>query len=466
MKNCWVCLGRTGDIISMLPLVLHDYQRGNQPTVVVSEPWSDLLDGVGYADKLVWNSHYSQPIQAKRWVESLKRFDKIYVPQCYGQVFDRKCTNFCEEAWRLADMDSLWGRIPLVFDRRNKEREKKLIPCFNKPVILVNTEGISSAFSKRKEMFDVLAPLRETHEIVDMSLVKADRFYDLIGLYEEAEYLVCIDSGPLHLAQAVPSLNVIAMIQNGWGGSPPRSNHLLRIRYEEFDSRKSEITDAILLKKKSEPKMIHVWSKYNIVKSDAQNRHRMAKQTWDKEMNGWIDLPMEETSFARTSRTDFNDYKCAPYIPDIIDKAMKTAEMWDIVVLTNDDTCVCPGLATIIKHVIADCGACWGARREQRSIKRVLTTDEIMRGSKHVGADVFAFTKKWWVEHGWEMPAMLMAFENWDYVLRTVVNDNGGREVEGLCYHEEHTGEWLKNRTSLAARHNQLMGGEFFNARI
>jgi hypothetical protein len=301
-----------------------------------------------------------------------------------------------------------------------------------------------------------------------LATIKAHRFYDLLGLYEKAEYLVCIDSGPLHLAQAVPGLSVIAMISdspNLWHGSPARQNHVLRIRYGEFDARKHEIADAIRFKKKSESKLVHVWSKYNIVKADAKKRHQVAKSTWDKEMKDWIDMPLKDDDFTRNSRTDFGDYKFAPYVTDMIDKAVKTMNPWDIVVLTNDDTCVCPGIGPMLKRILAECDACWSARREHRRVDRMMTTNELMRGYKHVGADVFAFTKQWWLQYGHNMPDMLMAFENWDYVLRTVIEESGGQEIQGLCYHEIHPGDWLKNRECPAARHNQQMGGEFFNQR-
>lgn len=465
MKTAWICLGRTGDIINMLPLVLHDYQQGNQPTVITAATWSNLLDGIGYADSLVWNGDYSKPTLAKAWAESLGKFQEIQVPQCYGQRFIQKCSNFCEEAWRLADRHYLWGQLPLVFDRRDKQREQSLIPDFKKPMILVHTQGISSAFHQGSELFEALKPLRETHEIVDLSLVKANRFYDLLGLYEKAQYLVCIDSGPLHLAHATPNLKVIALITDKpslWHGSPARLNHVLRIRYNEFDKRKGEIPEAIRNGKQSERRFIHVWSDYPRNDLGAQKRHRMAKLTWEKEMAGWIELALLDTDLDRNSRTDFDDFKAAPYVTDMVNKAMEKADLWDIVVLTNDDTCVAPDLAMTLKLALPECGACWGARREHRLINRIMTTTELMQGRKHVGADIFAFTKGWWLKYGHEMPDMLMGFENWDYVMRTIINEHGGRELEGLCYHEIHQGDWTKRRNSPAAKHNQQMGGEFF----
>lgn len=468
MKTAHICLGRYGDALNCLPLVLHDYQQGNQPTFVISEPWSGLLDGVGYCDRLVWHGNYSKPLLAKQWVEDTGKFDQVHVPQCYGQQINHECSNFCEEAWRLVGMDHLWGQLPLVFDRRDKTRERLLLPEFKKPMVLVCHKGFSHPFHYGQELLEALRPLRETHEIVDMALIKAHRFYDLLGLLEQASYLVTVDTGILHLTRAVPSLPVITLIpgnDQSWDVAPRFREHVARIYFDEFPRRKGDIVPLIKSGAKPERKFIHVWSDYYRKELSAEKRHRVAKLTWEREMKGWIDLALPDSAFDRNARTDFNDQKSAPYITDMINRGMAVANLWDIVVLTNDDTCVTPGLTPILKSVVSDCGACWGARREHRNLNRALTCTELMQGRKHVGADIFAFTKEWWVRHGHHMPDMLMAFENWDYVLRTVIEDHGGREIEGLCYHEIHQGDWTRRREVPAAKHNQAMGAQFFEAR-
>lgn len=468
MKTAWVTLGRNGDLCNTLPLVLHDYQQGNKPTIVVAEPWANLLDGVTYCDRLVWNGPYSQPLEAARWAKGLNRFGVVHIPQCYGQKIERRCSNFCEEGWRLAGMDHLWGQLPVVFDRRDRHRESFLLPGYKKPLVLVATKAISHPFPYRQELWAVLESLYEKKEVIDLSAITAIRFYDLLGLMEQAEYLITVDTGILHLARAVPKLPVITLIpgnDQSWDVAPRFPQHVARIYFDDFEKRKAEIPAMILHGAMPERRFIHVWSDYYRNDLGAQKRHAMAKRTWEREMIGWLDLRLVDAAFNRNAHTDFEDRKSAPYVTDMIELAMKQAQPQDIVVLTNDDTCVSPGLTLTLKNVIAEFGACWGARREHRLVNRVMTQSEIMRGRKHVGADIFAFTKNWWATHGHTMPDMLMAFENWDYVLRTVIEDGGGREVEGLCYHEIHTGDWTRRREVPAAKHNQAMGAQFFEAR-
>lgn len=463
-------MGRNGDLCTTLPLVLHDYQQGNKPTVIVSEPWADLMDGVGYADVLVWHGDYSRPLDALAWARTLQKFKRISVPQCYGQNITHECSNFCKEAYRIVGMEHLWGCLPLVFDRRNRMREDLLWPNFQKPVVLVCSTGISHPFNQREKLMETLKPLRDTHELVDMSLVKAHRFYDLLGLLEKAEYLVTVDTGILHLARAVPGLPVITLIPGdgtSWDTAPRFKEHVARISFNEFDQRRGEIVELIQTKAKPQPRFIHVWSDYHRQDQAAERRHRMARYTWEAEMTKehWTDLRLPDSVFKRNSQTDFGDRKHAPYVTDMIDHAVRQINSWDVVMLTNDDTCVAPGMTSVLRSVLNECGACWGARREHQVVSRMLTKGELMRGAKHVGADVFAFTKSWWQQYGQFMPDMFMAFENWDYVLRTVINDHGGREIEGLCYHETHTGDWTRERESGAARHNQAMGAKFFYGR-
>lgn len=249
MKTAWIALGANGDILNILPLVWNDYQNGNRPTVVVAEQFASLLDGISYADRYVWNGAYTKPADAFRAVEETRQFEAIYLPQCYGTAFDRECNNFCEEAWRLVGLHELWDTLPLVFDRRDTKRETELFrnvlgdpPLV--PLLLVSHGGNSSPFAKRQELMELLEPLREDFQIVDISNIRADRFYDLLGLYERAAGLISTDSGCLHLAQATPALPVIALVTDSpdrWHGSPLRRNHVARITYSEFPFRKGEI---------------------------------------------------------------------------------------------------------------------------------------------------------------------------------------------------------------------------------
>lgn len=469
MKIGVICLGRHGDVANSLPIAWWLYQQGDKPTFVTAPEWASTLEGVSYADSLVWDGPYSNPTGALKWCESLRRFDRLMVPQCYGQSFVKKCDSFCEEAWRLVGMQEAFGKLPLVFDRRNPEREAVIIPKFTKPIVLVCTSGISSPFDHADLLWETLKPLRENYDLVDLSLVKAHRFYDLLGLYEKAAWLVAIDSGPLHLAQAVPSLPVVAIVTDHptpWYGSPARPNHRLRIRYGDFVGRVNEIPDAIVSEPNLTMKMIHVWSDYPRLNPDAARRHAVAKKTWETEFNGglWVEMPVPETVFPRNARYNFGEKKAAPFFGDLLDRAARRAKDNDVLVFTNDDTCLVPGAGRVLESEVPKCGAVFCSRVDHTRFDQPLSVQDALTGQHHVGADIFAFTVEWWKRWRGDMPDMLIAFEAFDLVLRKLITMHGGKELLNCCYHEQHLGDWTRNRMTRGAVYNRSTAGKWLAA--
>lgn len=464
-----ITLGRYGDCLNSLGIAWYHYNNGNKVTFVIGREWASLLEGVSYCDPLVYDGPYKNCMAAKHHVESLNKFDTILVPQCYGQAFKTQCNSFCEEAWRLAGVRNLWGKLPLIIDRRDREREAKLIPDFKKPMVLVATQGLSSAFHKSDELWDVLKPLRDQYELVDLSQVHGDRFFDLLGLYEKAEWLVAIDSGPLHLAEAVPTLKVVALIADKptiWYGSPPRKNHLLRIRYGDFDKGKNDIVNTIKTGVIREGKCIHVWSDYPRQNKDAIRRHEVAKQTWKTEFgnNGWVEMAVPEAGFMRNARLNYGEMKAAPFFGDLIDRAAEKAQPGDIIAFTNDDTCVVQGAANLIRSEVLKCGAVFCSRIEHTYLSAPLPREAAIKGGTHVGADIFAFTVDWWKRWRRDMPDMLIAFEAFDLVLRKLITMHGGKELMNCCYHENHIGDWTKNRLGRGSTHNRQTAGQWLKA--
>lgn len=481
MKTAWITLGRYGDVLNTLPLVLHDYHQGNNPTMMVSSPWADVIDGVTYCDKLVWHEDYSTPIKAAGWAEKLGLFDRIYVCQCYGTNVDRQCLSFAEEAWRLVGFHHLWNQLPLVFDNRNNKRELELFESLAPkvtpgiPVVLLAHAGMSSPFPHRKELIDLIKS-NDKYQVIDISDLKAHRFYDLLGLYESASALVTIDSGPLHLAQATPNLPVIALISDrpdSWHGSPDRSNHALRIPYSNFLSRRDEIVQILENPiRNSQQRLVHVWNDYENRNADASRRHSQAVRSWKPEYNlgHWVSNPVHDSKLSRDCR-ETGEAKVVPYVNDVIDSAVLTDSITanDLVVLTNDDTIFGEGISQEIIN-LAKQGPFWCSRMECTRIYGTIPIGERMRAAgayEHVGADLFAFTKAWWLEHRMEMPLMILSFEAWDLVLRTLINQYGGRKVPALVAHEMHTPYWHQsaNRECTGNLFNRKQAQAFFSTR-
>jgi ADP-heptose:LPS heptosyltransferase len=81
-------------------------------------------------------------------------------------------------------------------------------------------------------------------EIVNLAAIKAERLYDLLGLYDHAVGLVTSDTATLHLA-AASKVPYIALLNNGGAGSIPKGNCILSIRYSNFRNELGRFMEAV-----------------------------------------------------------------------------------------------------------------------------------------------------------------------------------------------------------------------------
>lgn len=447
MRRLFVTLGAYGDICGILPLLWHSFRQGDDATLLVSHDYADIMDGVGYADRRIWPHRYHTLPEAIQHARTLG-FDKIHVTQCYGLRTPMDKSSFIEQMWHMGGFGELWGQdIPLVFDRRDEKREAELVAKYkttDRPLLLVCTSGRSSPISQQQLrcIANAVGNCGERFEIVDISTIRAHHFYDLLGLYEKAEYLIAIDSGPLHLANACPKLKVIALVTDRptrWYGAPHRPNHVLSLRYSEIESRWREIEEA-LKSHGRDRRITHVFSDYDR-KWDAQFRHVGAKASWVNAKNGcnWVTMPVRSNALLRNS-VSVGEAKDTPFVNDLIDFACAHSHKDDLILLTNDDTLiVCDFIAMIAGREIF-----WGSRKEIDMGFCSLISGDLVGLPTHPGADIFMFPRSWWDENRTKMPEMLIGFESWDIVLRTLINMNGGTEIPNLVAHLRHDPDWRK----------------------
>jgi len=260
----YVQLCRLGDILNLLPLLYEDAQKGNRSSLMVCHEYIHHLDGCSYLDALDFDGGRYDLLTA---VDKAKMVsDDVKVCQVTGPrdtvlehvykangITSTVTDSFQQESWRLAGRgQSDWLRQPpLIFDKRNKEREAALLKSVGarKKMLLVAPTGYSSPFPCTPLLLDLLQmKFCRRYDVVNLGDVKAERIYDLLGLYERAVALVSVDSAPLHLAHAVPKLPVIALVKdtpNYWHGSAWRPQHLAYIRYGDFPARHRDMFDAI-----------------------------------------------------------------------------------------------------------------------------------------------------------------------------------------------------------------------------
>ena len=241
---CFVMLGKTGDLISLLP-AWQEIARtsGMKPVVMVNEKFAKVLEGVSYVEPWIVNHQWPKDI-GQAWEKAREHFHSPAMPQFWNEtslppdgVFGvnlPKYPNSFIAMWKECGFDEKQMlELPVIFDQRDREREKRLagtVSSWKKPVVLYNLEGASCPFTYAAEVLSALWPMRSEIELVDLARITAERVYDLLGLYDRAVGLITIDTATLHLAGA-GNIPYIALVNDGWSRAVPKGNVQLTIPY-------------------------------------------------------------------------------------------------------------------------------------------------------------------------------------------------------------------------------------------
>lgn len=379
-----ICLGKNGDILTLLPLLRKEAVAEPVP-LMVSKRYAPLVEGVSYVKPLVFDGEAHELDRA--FAEAAKMSSNLRVCQVCGPkelikryVLDRNKDvkegkmlgdSFQKSIWQLCGH---WGDFtkgwPLVFDKRSEEREQKLIEKYvwtteksrTKAKILLVSTGrqpnvkTDAGHFKLKSLLTLVLDLalKRGWRIIDLDSIVADRFYDLLALYENASMLVATDNAPLHLAYAVPKLPVCALISDKptlWNGSAWRPNHLFHCRYGDFPERVREMLDVFETmgqhgdpfwsRKIQGPKNVHVWSQYEVT-NDNMERHLEASLNWRSRYHrdgNWISCKIDRGAFGRDSESMKMEGGRYPYVKDMLRAAAQRSKDGDTIVITRADTC-------------------------------------------------------------------------------------------------------------------------------
>jgi hypothetical protein len=471
-KNIYVMLGRAGDILCLLPALKYEHDRlGCKIKLVVAMEFASIVEGCSYIEPIVWQDDFRKPNHAAFRIS--KEYSDYRIVNCAvcaeDMRVDQKGWSFDRDIWTNSKVNAAPHSVPLLFDNRNKEREQALIdahiPKNGKKTILTAFSGHSSPFWKGEELKQRLTALLPDHNIVDISSINADRFYDMLGLYDVADALVAIDSAPLHLASA-SNVKTIALVtdQNTlWHQSSWKPHHTFRVPYSKAvdwaDRIANAISDGYL-----PPKIVWVTSSPSELSHDAAKRLKIARRSIEQEneLSGgrWIECDFVAPRDGR----EVGD-KPVPFIRNMLDQACGVAEDEDIVLILNSDIGVCTGITGEIIDACEMFGSCYSQRMDFRRIDRTMVNEiEIATGTKYPGADFFAFKKKWWIKRSQFFPDMLLGREAWDMIMRDLVRSTGGIELHNATYHEMHESHWLQNRQCAGNEHNKRLAREWLAA--
>lgn len=514
--SVFVMLGRYGDICNVLPMLKAEAAAGHRPTLVVSKDFADILDGVSYVDRIVWDGPYDRLPDALRWLRKDKGIQSPVVCQYHTNPYDkgRLTDSYQKEVWRLAGrLKDFETRGPLIFDRRDAERESALCKRFPNgqelPIVLVGMESISSPLQNADEIMRALLAT-ETIRVIDLKSVYAERIYDLIGLYERAACIVTADTVHLHLARATKT-PVVALRNNGWRGSVIHEG-VRALPYSEVTPEKVGymIEDALKPRNRDTltsftwprvgltPQEVEEMAKTEIVVREvslnqvdmivtprvmrevfgkqatifhivdiygSSDRHHVAQSTWQAAYAEGI-VPVHVSGYPRTAKSEFNDPRALPFLKDILQVGINESSCDDDVILwTNSDIGLKPGTAEFVRKHVRQYGV--GSMRRTES-----------NGEHHMGRDLFAFSVRWLKAHWDEMPDYVLGVPIFDLGLAAIIRLHAGIKTPlntknvgedmppadmapGYALHQSHTSEWLvRNHHVLpATSHNRE---EFF----
>jgi hypothetical protein len=433
--STWLLLGRTGDLLSILPFLKAEADAGQKPTLIVSNQHTAVLEGVSYVNVVPFEGGIHLLRQAWDWANA--HYPKVKSLQVIGASKDvgeitygpagqkhAQTTSFVKEYWKLAGHLVHWDECwPLVFDQRSPERETKLLqdvglvrrkgqrgrPSKERPLILVACKGNSSPFPYADLMLELIrGRFGQTYQVLE--LPQAGRIYDLLALYERAHCLVATDSAPLHLARAVPSLPVIALTNDRplfWNGSPWMPQWVWCCRYHDWPERALKFLFAIeTARRNPKSQLIHVWNAYE----DQCCEYIGAKET-----------PVLLGSCGRDSANVLKDQKRIPYLRDCLRMGFQRATDNEWVYLTRPDTRF-NNTAAMMDHK-----ASFAYRLTRNG------TDDTFSPI----CDMFCARKNWWQAHLAEIPDLLFGNDyHWSEALRVMFQKHGAKDVTGVCYRE------------------------------
>lgn len=457
-------LGRVGDVINILPVAEEENRNQNKLTLMVQRDFAGVLDGVSYCDKMVYDGDYSRVKPA----EALARFKdpKAKVAQVWAHDMDQKRLTECyqRDSWLKIGYGRRWEQSTLIFDRRDTGREMILAikamqdANVSKPIVLLALNGHSSPFANAERLKqELVRDCGQDFSFVDISHLRAERIYDLLGLFDIAECLITVDTATLHLAQA-SSVPVISLVNSStpWLASARRANHLVRMRYDQINT--DCIKAALYSTQYRVGKLVHVYSEYKM-SDDDQRRADVARESWHNEYEKekcWQAQPVDYTvKLPRSSKTVLGDDRAVPFVRDMIEYGFTHAESPDdVVVLTNSDVGFSPGMTRDLQRLIACKGAAYCYRWDFDRLEAPIQRSEAVSGKFFGGLDLFAFSRTFWMKHREDLPDFVLGSTHWDLVARDWVKKHGGGELYGAIWHELHGSYWKVNPRTMGNMHN------------
>lgn len=250
--KCYIQLSKIGDIISILPILYHEWQAtGEKPVLMVCRDFASILDGVSYVQPIIFNGAYDD--LKKAIAQAKETFSQVVVLQTHGNIpIEQSTPSFQLDQWKRAGCVEHFNEWPTVFDKRNWTVEAAALAGLTDmtkyrkgdPIILFADHSQSSPFLHKEELYEMLRNAFPDCFILRLSSFRIALITHLLAFYDISVALVTIETAHLHLSKAsqVPTFVLAA---NGWRGSAPHPKFKFFMRYNDWDQRKVALIDAV-----------------------------------------------------------------------------------------------------------------------------------------------------------------------------------------------------------------------------
>lgn len=480
---CVVELGRAGDIINILPYLQMIHERYKTPHVMVSKEFESVLDGISYVKPFVThlkNEELGQAVDIAR-----RHFSIVICAQVWGKGWTQRVEtkSYNIESWRNCGiLEHFYDQSILpIFDRRDVTRESQLVASTfktDKRKILVNSaKGVSSPCAHCTPLYDdILQTWGNDYEVINLSEVRGDRIYDLLALFEASACLVTIDTSFLHLAPAtgIPIINLFN--PKPWAGTVVRGNNeVARISYDDLKAGFGKVHEAIaaalerpnitprhqISVHRAERRIFHAVERHEETDQKTLERKMICWRSWDSLYETGELIPCHYWNYERTADKVLGDRRALPFLKDALAFAMKNAEDDDIIAFTNDDDALHPDFCEYLKFHVSVYGPCTSFRSEHRSLPSFdLRPHQFDQGAiHHMGRDLLAATKRWFVDNWDNIPDFVLGASDWDLMIAALIRQHYGIDttrknitelifpaeiMRGYVSHIEHRNNWSK----------------------
>lgn len=495
-RVCVVQLGRNGDLIDLLPVLLLIHNTYGKPVVMVQRQFAGLLEGVSYADAYPVDVGHADLDQALTLAR--QQFRYVLHTQVWSSTWEaeHRTPSYNMEQWRMAGFLSRFkdGMLRPVFDRDTERQTAN----GGKPFLMVSLAGgLSSPMPNGEALTkEIGVEWAGTFGVLDVAAYKAKRIYDMLGLLNAAHCLVSNDSVLLHLA-AASDVPVVALVNpRPWRGTVLRYKPVARISYNEVTtqalnraikstmpklmraSHRRHLGRCIMPEAAPERRIFHAVERHDERDHGEQERKSRAQRSWDGLYEQGV-IPVHLWRYPRTAKA-IGDKRDLPYLKDVLGAAMAKASPQDIILWTNDDSWLHPRLPDVVRLFASLYGAVTSQRCDSRlpmpEAGQCLTPEQYARlRGRHMGRDLFAFTKYWLKEHWNQIGDYILGASDFDLAMATLIRHTHGIETtrpnleecihpaelpRGYVCHEVHAAAWCQKGNEDEApsqKHNRAL---------